>query len=50
MNPIWGQIAGAFTLAMMLSFLGIWAWLWLPQHKRKFDRLAQLPMQDEDNV
>lgn len=47
MNPIWGQIAGGFTLAMLLSFLGIWVWLWLPQHKRKFDRMAQLPMQDE---
>lgn len=49
MNPIWGQIAGVFTVAMMVSFLAIWAWLWLPQHKRKFDGLAQMPMQDEEN-
>lgn len=47
-SPFWGQFAGAITLATMLSFIGIWVWVWLPQHKRKFDHLAQLPMQDED--
>ena len=49
MNPIWGHIAGGFTLTLLLSFIGTWIWLWLPQHKRKFDALAQLPMQDEES-
>ena len=31
----------------MLVFLGIWAWAWLPHHKRTFDALAKLPMEDE---
>ena len=46
MNPLWGQIIGIFTLALMLVFLGIWAWAWLPQHKRDFDTLAKLPLED----
>ena len=48
MNPIWGQIAGAFIVLMMLAFIGIWIWAWLPYHKRDFNELARLPMQDED--
>ena len=46
MTAAWGQIAGAITLAVMLAFLGIWAWVWLPQHQRKFHELAALPMED----
>ncbi len=48
MNPIWGPIAGAFIVLMMLTFIGIWIWAWLPHHKRDFAELARLPMQDED--
>lgn len=47
MNPIWGPIAGAFIIVMMLAFVGIWAWVWLPRHKRKFDALARLPLEEE---
>lgn len=48
MNPIWGPIAGAFIVLMMLTFIGIWIWAWLPHHQRDFAELARLPMQDED--
>lgn len=48
MNPIWGEIAGGFIVAMMLAFIGIWVWAWLPYHKRTFNTLARLPMEDED--
>ncbi len=48
MNPLWGPIAGAFIIAMLIAFLGIWIWAWLPYHKRTFNELARLPMQDED--
>lgn len=48
MNPIWGPIAGAFIVIMMLAFIGIWIWAWLPYHKRTFGKLARLPMEDED--
>ena len=46
MNPLWGHVAGIVTLVAMLAFIGIGAWVWLPHHKRKFDALAKLPMQD----
>lgn len=49
MNPIWGHVIGVFTVILLLSFLAIWAWLWLPQHRAKFDRLARMPMQDEED-
>jgi cytochrome c oxidase cbb3-type subunit 4 len=49
MNPLWGSIAGIVTLIVMLVFLGIWAWAWLPHHKRKFDALAKLPMEDVES-
>ncbi|MGH8091222.1 MAG: cbb3-type cytochrome oxidase subunit 3 [Rudaea sp.] len=47
MNPIWGHIAGVFIVAMMIAFIGIWVWAWLPYHKRTFGDLARLPMEDE---
>jgi cytochrome c oxidase cbb3-type subunit 4 len=45
-NPIWGPIAGGIIVAMMVAFLGIWVWAWLPHHKRTHDDLARLPMED----
>lgn len=47
MNPIWGPIAGGFIIAMMIAFIGIWIWAWMPWHKRTFNTLARLPMEDE---
>ena len=47
MNPIWGPIAGGFIVLMMLAFIGIWIWAWLPHHERSFDALARLPLDDE---
>lgn len=49
MNPVWGTIAGIVTLSVMLVFLGIWAWAWLPHHKREFDALSKLPMEDTES-
>ena len=48
MNPVWGPIAGGFIIVMMLVFIGIWIWAWLPRHERRFNDLARLPMQDEE--
>lgn len=49
MNPIWGQVAGAFIILMMLAFIGIWVWAWLPRHKRSFDALARLPLEEDED-
>ena len=46
MSPLWGQVAGIITVIVMLAFIGIWAWAWLPYHKPEFDVLAKLPMED----
>lgn len=48
MSAAWGHAIGIVIVILMLSFIGIWIWAWLPFHKRDFDRLARLPMRDED--
>jgi cytochrome c oxidase cbb3-type subunit 4 len=45
-SAFWGLIAGIVTLVVMLAFIGIWVWAWLPHHKPYFDVLATLPMED----
>jgi cytochrome c oxidase cbb3-type subunit IV len=47
MSPLWGPVAGAMIILMMLSFIGIWIWSWNSRHKPVFDQLAQLPMEDD---
>jgi cytochrome c oxidase cbb3-type subunit IV len=47
MSPLWGLVAGIVTAVVMLAFIGIWVWAWLPYHKPEFDVLATLPMEDE---
>jgi cytochrome c oxidase cbb3-type subunit 4 len=46
MNPLWGHVIGAVIVVLMLAFLGIWAWAWLPYHRDTFAKLAQVPMND----
>ncbi len=48
MSPLWGQMAGVITIVLMLIFIGIWIWAWQPWHKKSFDKMAQIPMQDKD--
>lgn len=48
MNPLWGQLAGFITVSLLLIFIGIWIWAWRPWHKKSFDAMAQIPMQDTD--
>ena len=43
MSATWGHLVGVLTVLIMLSFIGIWIWAWLPHHERDFDRL---PMGD----
>lgn len=47
MNPLWGHLAGVFTVLLMVAFIGVWIWLWLPRHRRTFGSMARLPMEDE---
>ncbi|MFO1506674.1 MAG: cbb3-type cytochrome c oxidase subunit 3 [Lysobacterales bacterium] len=47
MSPVWGHVAGVITTLIMLAFIGIWIWAWLPRHQRTFGALARLPMEDD---
>ncbi len=47
MNPLWGHLAGVITTILMLTFIGIWIWAWRRKHKRVFQRMAELPMEDK---
>jgi cytochrome c oxidase cbb3-type subunit 4 len=49
MTPAWGVFAGIVTLFLMIVFLAIWAWAWLPHHKGAFDEWAKLPMNDRED-
>ena len=49
MSPFWGHVAGLVTVIVLFAFIGIWVWAWLPHHKRTFDALAKLPLEDGEN-
>jgi cytochrome c oxidase cbb3-type subunit IV len=40
------MIAGLFTGALLLLFIGGWIWAWSPQRKQAFDEAAQLPLDE----
>ena len=46
MSGIWGHVTGIFIVVLMLAFIGIWVWVWRPRHRRKFERLSKLPLED----
>lgn len=48
MSAAWGHVIGVIILVLMLSFIGVWIWAWLPFHKGNFDRLARLPLGEDD--
>ena len=48
MNPVWGHIAGVFIVLMLVSFIGIWIWAWRKRHKATFDRMARLPLEQDE--
>ena len=48
MNPIWGPIAGLTTVILMLMFIGIWIWAWHHGHRRTFEAMSRLPLDDQE--
>lgn len=50
MSPLWGNVAGIITVVLLVVFVGIWFWAWRAQHKRVFDRMARMPMEDGGDV
>ena len=41
MSPVWGHVAGVVSLVVMIAFIGIWVWAWLPYHKPRVRRPRQ---------
>ncbi len=35
-------------VVIMLTFIGIWIWAWLPHHKNDFSELARLPLHEDE--
>ncbi len=38
MSEFYGHFIGVMIVVMMLAFIGIWIWAWLPHHKKEFRR------------
>ena len=49
MSELYGHFIGVMIVVIMLTFIGIWIWAWLPHHKDEFSELARLPL-DEDTA
>lgn len=47
MNAVWGNLVGVFIILIMATFIGIWIWAWQKRHRKTFDRMARLPMEDK---
>lgn len=47
MNALWGHLTGVFIVLMMFAFVSIWIWAWSGRHKRVFNRMAELPLEDD---
>lgn len=43
-----GVIRGVITLALFVSFIGLWIWAWSGRRKADFDLAAQMPLQDSE--
>ena len=48
MMDYWGHVVGVITVLLLVAFIGIWIWAWLPRHKKVFDRMARVPLDHDD--
>ena len=42
----WGNLIGVVTTLTMLLFVGIWIWAWRKRHRKVFERMSEIPMED----
>ena len=42
-----GVVRGMITLSLLLSFVGLFIWAWSSRRKDLFNRMAQLPLEDD---
>ena len=43
-----GVVRGLLTLILFLAFMTLWAWAWNKNRQAEFDRIARLPLEDQD--
>lgn len=46
MSDLWGNLIGVLIVILLVLFLAIWFWAWRPRHKASFQRMAQMPLED----
>ncbi len=47
MNDIWGHLIGVVIILLIVAFVGVWIWAWLPRHHRVFSRMARVPLEND---
>ena len=40
-------VRGLVLILLIVGFAGIWAWAWSKKRKPEFDRMAQLPLEED---
>ena len=48
MSDLAGHFIGVMIVALLVVFIAIWIWAWLPHHKNVFNDLARLPLDDDE--
>ncbi|HEY0682823.1 MAG TPA: CcoQ/FixQ family Cbb3-type cytochrome c oxidase assembly chaperone [Steroidobacter sp.] len=43
-----GIVRGLLTLVLFLAFMTLWAWAWNKNRQHDFERMARLPLEDQD--
>ena len=47
MSDIWGHLIGVVIIFLIIAFVGVWIWAWLPRHHRVFSRMARVPLEND---
>lgn len=42
-----GTLRGLLTALLFILFIGIWAWSWSRRRKDVYERMAELPLEDD---
>ncbi|MGB5247259.1 MAG: cbb3-type cytochrome c oxidase subunit 3 [Woeseia sp.] len=42
-----GTLRGLLTATLLILFLAVWAWTWSRKRKDTFERMAEMPLEDD---
>jgi len=46
MSELYGHFIGVMIVVIMLTFIGIWIWAWLPHHEKDCSQSRRLPLDE----